>query len=1478
MKTSFPLKSIFLALFFSTLFLASAQVTEPLKVLSKSANSIHLSFEAPILEFKNVTTPEGIMSVPHLQGGAALLERGAPDLQKFACSYIIPEGELPSVKVLKAEFTDYNLEVAPSKGNLFRDTSPADVPFVFGSEYQKNEFYPTTLFEAQTPHIVRDFKAQALWIYPFQYNPVLKILRVYSAMELEVSFASSIAFPLKVDSQYDLIYRNLFLNYDLAQRATIDTEEGAMLIIADSEFIDQMDDFRAWKTQKGIANEIVDIASIGNSQDDLKAYIQNYYDTHNLTYVLFVGDHQQIPAYQASSGYSDNYYGYLDGDDSYPEVLVGRFSAETKAHVLTQVNRLLQYEQSPPISDAYGESVVVGSAEGPGDNGEYDYEHLRNIQALHLDYTYTQGYELFDGSQGGADSEGNPTASDLQALLQADLGIINYTGHGSDFSCASSGYSSTEVNNLTNTEVHPFFWSVACVNGNFTGTTCFAEAWLRASDNGLPTGAIATLMSTINQSWSPPMKGQDAMNSILTQTSETSSSRSFAGISMNGCMEMNDTYGAGGADMTDTWTCFGDPSVILRTKSPEPMLVSYDSVIPVGASSMDVSCSSEGALVSITLAGEIIGMGTVSNGFVSVSFEPISILSDLTITVTAFNTVPHIGSSSVVVLEGPWLVVTSHEIGNQDGLASYNESFPLYFTVENIGTQAAASVNLTAQASGSLEVMNEGVTIPALEPGASYSYTAQDFMLNVIANAVDGEDALLVFSMQNESNNWSSQVNIPIHAPVLEITEFSVELAFGDTTALSIVLTNTGAVDLIGGLTNLYSNDTYLTVVNDVLVTDLPAGASVVLDYLLMLDVDAPVNTSLDLALVVTQESFEQSNQLVVQTPMCQTTDLTMEILLMTDQYASETSWSLTNSDGLVLGAQAVGSYQNYSTDALTFCAAEGTQLTFAIQDTYGDGIIQPNGYWISVCGNELAQGSSFGSDTSHTFVLTCDFVPVIEGCTDEQAVNFNPDATADDDSCEYETEFSPWEVLITGTNHTLAVGSDALLTLNGLPLESGDWIGVFYTDDAGTLQCAGYAEWNGVNTALAAQGDDSTTEEIDGLQNTEPFVWMIWDASENVIYNANATYLSSMPNQGEFEANGISSISSLTNVIPVSEQVINLPAGWSLFSSYITAEDMSFESLLASIIDDVVVVKDNLGNAYLVDWAFNGIGEMQVGEGYLVKTYNETELTLNGTYSVPEDNPITLNQGWNLFGSLRLEPSDIEAVFEPFVTEVIIVKNSAGEAYLPDWDFNGIGLIEPGKAYQVKMQSTQMLTYLANHMEYRCSHFYEPMNRSLKYFSSVAPSESNMHVLLPDEAWEVKPHEGAEISVYSKDGILIGSAVYTSPNTLVTLWGDDTTTEVKEGLAINDEFSFQIWSNNQLNSFEVHKWAQGSSLYAINALNIASLVKLNSVSVAASQPRELVKVVNVLGQEVLLDNKSSRGEVLFTIYRNGEVEKAFKY
>ena len=69
-----------------------------------------------------------------------------------------------------------------------------------------------------------------------------------------------------------MIYEDLFINYDASQNSSLDNEDGVMLIIADYQFVDQMADFMAWKSQKGISNEIVDIASIGNNPGSWTTY------------------------------------------------------------------------------------------------------------------------------------------------------------------------------------------------------------------------------------------------------------------------------------------------------------------------------------------------------------------------------------------------------------------------------------------------------------------------------------------------------------------------------------------------------------------------------------------------------------------------------------------------------------------------------------------------------------------------------------------------------------------------------------------------------------------------------------------------------------------------------------------------------------------------------------------------------------------------------------------------------------------------------------------------------------------------------------------------------------------------------------------------------------------------------------------------------------------------------------------------------
>ena len=68
--------------------------------------------------------------------------------------------------------------------------------------------------------------------------------------------------------------------------------------------------------------------------------------------------------------------------------------------------------------------------------------------------------------------------------------------------------------------------------------------------------------------------------------------------------------------------------------------------------------------------------------------------------------------------------------------------------------------------------------------------------------------------------------------------------------------------------------------------------------------------------------------------------------------------------------------------------------------------------------------------------------------------------------------------------------------------------------------------------------------------------------------------------------------------------QVLDFPAGWSMFSTYMLADDMALDAILNPILPNVIIAKDYLGAAYLPEWNFNGIGLMLSGKGYQVKMY----------------------------------------------------------------------------------------------------------------------------------------------------------------------------------------------------------------------------------------------------------------------------------
>ena len=117
------------ALLFFVLSTLKAQEQSVLRLASSTGNSLSIQFESPDFEFIEVKTPKGIMSVPLMQGASSMLIEGAPDLKKYACSYAIPKGAHPQIKILNSTYRDYTIEIAPSKGNLMRNVTPAKVPY-----------------------------------------------------------------------------------------------------------------------------------------------------------------------------------------------------------------------------------------------------------------------------------------------------------------------------------------------------------------------------------------------------------------------------------------------------------------------------------------------------------------------------------------------------------------------------------------------------------------------------------------------------------------------------------------------------------------------------------------------------------------------------------------------------------------------------------------------------------------------------------------------------------------------------------------------------------------------------------------------------------------------------------------------------------------------------------------------------------------------------------------------------------------------------------------------------------------------------------------------------------------------------------------------------------------------------------------------------------------------------------------------------
>ncbi|MBK8805989.1 MAG: hypothetical protein IPO21_04800 [Bacteroidales bacterium] len=184
----------------------------------------------------------------------------------------------------------------------------------------------------------------------------------------------------------------------------------------------------------------------------MKAIIKEEYTKNNFRYVLLVGDHEHIPAiFIAYRHVLKLLILTLMGEDSYPEIAIGRFSGKTAEDIKIQADKVLKYEKlSVSESKSYNRYLMVGSEEGPGDDAELDYEHLINIKNKLRTVSYKAGHELYDGSHGSEDKVGDPTNIDFANAINSELGLLMYAGHGTTNSLTTTNFSIPNISLLKN--------------------------------------------------------------------------------------------------------------------------------------------------------------------------------------------------------------------------------------------------------------------------------------------------------------------------------------------------------------------------------------------------------------------------------------------------------------------------------------------------------------------------------------------------------------------------------------------------------------------------------------------------------------------------------------------------------------------------------------------------------------------------------------------------------------------------------------------------------------------------------------------------------------------------------------------------------------------------------------------------------------------------------------------------------------------
>ena len=553
--------------------------------------------------------PSAVM--PRINGFGNEHTPGKPEVLMRWDAISLPLNSSGRISVIDSAFIDIPMELSPARKMRIcgdEDYTTSNVPPI--ASYKG--FSPSFIIPFFEQHSYQGTPVINVCVCPIKYNNETKTTRIYSMIKYKVTWNNKL--PIKTPSVEKRNSSAKFLNNVTLNSIKIQNERNLSslttedyLIISTTEYQSAVERFAEWKRMLGFKVEV--LYQNGWSTTNIRSYIQQFDSTHsNLCYVLLVGDLSDISAvhhFSINGPYISDYsYSCID-NDNIPDIYQGRLLVSSPEEAETLVDKIINYERNPVISNSFYDTGINGAVFEADGNG---YERTRAVltselikkvvsDSLHksIYFVYKRGDGAYPAHWNNSDlSYGNELPeSILQGIIwngnakkmmnYIDNGAFYtfYIGHGDSTQWQSLNLNRDSLDRLTNGIKYPVVFSLSCYTGDFLNSNdCFAKHFCSMEGKG----CVAIIAPTCGASYGyTEILGMDMFDAIWpgssyfnpiypngnnVNVSTPSPTYRLGQILNQGLYKMRMTWRNDNYYTSQIFHCFGDPSMRIYTQQP----------------------------------------------------------------------------------------------------------------------------------------------------------------------------------------------------------------------------------------------------------------------------------------------------------------------------------------------------------------------------------------------------------------------------------------------------------------------------------------------------------------------------------------------------------------------------------------------------------------------------------------------------------------------------------------------------------------------------------------------------------------------------------------------------------------------------------------------------------------------------------------------------------------------------------------------